>query len=435
MMKKMNKLQRLTRMKRAALLLFVIVSTIFIITLLRPDGLWRNGVKAMAEAAMVGALADWFAIVALFRRVPLPFLSRHSAVIPRNQPQIANNLGQFVQEKFLDTPSLLTLLRRYDPARCAGRWLICPGNSQLLGQYLLQTGNGLLDVMDDSRIQHFMRAAVHTVIDKMDWSRSGAMVLDGLTKNNRHQILLDAAIRQILRLLKKPASRQFIATQLIRWLKKEHPLKSQLLPAEWLSKRGAELMANAVNTVLDDVGHNQQHELRQGFNRAVAVLTEKLKHDPLMIQQVETLRTWLKEDEALNRYIGEIWQDLRLWLKQDLRSKEGVMQRNITAAALWLGKTLCQDDVLRASFNQHIEQAVSNAGPGFSRFLTRHISDTVKSWDAAEMSRQIELNIGRDLQFIRINGTLVGGTIGLGLYLLSLLPGWISQWWPGCSFF
>jgi len=130
----------------------------------------------------------------------------------------------------------------------------------------------------------------------------------------------------------------------------------------------------------------------------------------------------LKNDEAFNRYLGEMWADLRQWLKADMQSEDSRVKQRIANAGLWFGETLTNDASLRASLNEHLEQAAHRLAPDFAAFLTRHISDTVKSWDAKDMSRQIELNIGKDLQFIRVNGTLVGGTIGLILFLLSQLP-------------
>jgi len=281
---------------------------------------------------------------------------------------------------------------------------------------------GFLDLTDDARIQTFMRRAVHRAIDKVDLSQTSAMVLESLTKNNRHQALLDAAIEQLLKLLHKPATREFIAMQLVRWLKREHPIKAKMLPTEWLGEHSAELVANAVDSLLDDVALDQGHELRLGFNRAVDKLIVKLQNDPEMAQRAEEIKGWLKEDASFNRYIGELWNDMRNWLKADLSSEDSRVQEKVRGAAMWLGETLAADPALRDSMNQHLEQAARSVAPEFASFLTRHISDTVKSWDARDMSQQIELNIGKDLQFIRINGTLVGGTIGLILYLLSQLP-------------
>ncbi|NIG21448.1 DUF445 domain-containing protein [Pantoea sp. Al-1710] len=421
----MDKYQQLKRSKRLALALLLVAAATFVVTLFLPPNFWVLGLKAIAEAAMVGALADWFAVVALFRRVPVPFISRHTAIIPRNKDRIGENLGRFVQEKFLDTDSLLALIRRHDPSQMLAQWLNTPGNADRIGRHLLQVMRGFLDLTDDERIQRFLRRAVHRALDKVDLTQSSALLLDSLTKNNRHQELLDAAVQQLLRLLHKPGTREFIATQIVRWLKREHPIKAKMLPTEWLGEHSADLVANAVDSILDEVALDQGHEFRLGFNRAVQRLIEKLKTDPEMAERAEVIKSWLKEDESLNRYIGELWQDLRSWLKADLNSEDSRVQERVRLAALWFGETLAADEALRTSMNQHLEDAARSIAPEFAEFLTRHISDTVKSWDAREMSQQIELNIGRDLQFIRINGTLVGGTIGLVLYLLSQLPAWI----------
>lgn len=429
----MDKQLELKRTKRLALSLLLLAAVTFVVTLFLPPNFYVSGIKAIAEAAMVGALADWFAVVALFRRVPVPFIARHTAIIPRNKDRIGENLGRFVQEKFLDTDSLLNLIRRHDPSQMLATWLSAPGNADRVGRHLLQVMRGFLDLTDDARIQHFMRRAVHKAIDKVDLSQTAALMLESLTKNNRHQELLDAAVDQLLRLLHKPSTREFIASQLVRWLKREHPIKAKVLPTEWLGEHSADLVANAVDSLLDDVALDQGHELRLGFNRAVDRLIEKLKNDPEMAERAEVIKGWLKDDPTLNRYIGELWGDLRDWLKADLNSDDSKVQDKVRLAALWLGETLAADEGLRSSMNQHLEEAARSAAPEFAAFLTRHISDTVKSWDAREMSQQIELNIGKDLQFIRINGTLVGGTIGLVLYLLSQIPavlpvvkGWLA---------
>lgn len=424
----MEKLAELKRAKRLALSLLLIAAATFVTTLFLPPNVWVSGVKAIAEAAMVGALADWFAVVALFRRVPLPFISRHTAIIPRNKDRIGDNLGVFVQEKFLDTQSLIDLIRRHEPALMIGTWFSQPQNAQRVGQHLLQVMGGFLDLTDDSRIQALLKRAVHKAIDKVDLSGTTALMLESLTKNNRHQVLLDALIGQLVALLQRDSTRQFIAQQVVRWLRSEHPRTARLLPTEWLGEHSAELVASAVNTLLDDISQDQTHQIRLAFDSATLKLIDRLKNDPEMAARAEMTKAYLKEDEAFNRYLGELWGDLRSWLKVDMQSDDSRIKQRITEAGQWFGETLVADSALRASLNQHLEQAARNVAPEFAQFLTRHISDTVKSWDAKEMSQQIELNIGKDLQFIRVNGTLVGGTIGLVLYLLSQLPALITPY-------
>lgn len=418
----MNKITELKRAKRLALSLLLIAAATFVITLFLPPNFWVLGIKAIAEAAMVGALADWFAVVALFRRVPIPFISQHTAIIPRNKDRIGENLGQFVQEKFLDTQSLVALIRRHEPALLIGNWFSQPENAQRIGQHLLQIMSGFLELTDDSRIQRLIKRAVHKAIDKVDLSGTSALMLESMTKNNRHQELLDTLITQLITLLQRDSSRAFIAQQIVRWLETEHPLKAKLLPTEWLGEHSAELVSDAVNSLLDDISHDRTHQIRHAFDRATFKLIDKLKHDPEMAVRAESLKSYLKEDEAFNRYLGELWADLRQWVKTDINAGDSRVKQRIASAGQWFGETLVADSALRASLNGHLEQAARKIAPEFATFLTRHISDTVKSWDARDMSQQIELNIGKDLQFIRVNGTLVGGSIGLVLYLLSQIP-------------
>jgi len=422
----MDKELELRQAKRLPLLLLGAAAVLFIATLIwpiyYPPNLWVGGLKAIAEASMVGALADWFAVSALFRRVPIPLVGSHTAIIPRNKDRIADNLAVFVQDKFLNTDSLLALIRRHDPAKIVAGWLSSAENAARLSGYLLKMMRGFLDLADDRRIQQFMRQAIHKAIDKVDLSRSAAMILESLTKNNRHQQLLDDALAQILQLINRPGTHEFIAVQVVRWLKREHPLKEKVLPSEWLGEKSAELAASAVQSILTEIENDPTHALRQGFNRAVQRLIVRLQHDPEMAQRAEEVKRYLKEDETLNGYIGQLWDDLRAWLKEDLSREGSRLHANVSAAGQWFGETLMQDATLRRSLNQHLEEAASGIAPEFSDFLSRHISDTVKSWDAGDMSHQVELNIGKDLQRIRINGTLVGGAIGLLLYLLSLLP-------------
>ena len=418
----MDKLAELKRAKLLALSLLLVAAAIFVTTLFLPPQPWVAALKAISEAAMVGALADWFAVVALFCRVPLPFISRHTAIIPRNKDRIGDNLGHFVQEKFLDTQSLVDLIQKHEPALMIGSWFSQPDNARRVGQNLIKVMGGFLELTDDSRIQGLLKRAVHKAIDKVDLTGTSALMLESMTKNNRHQKLLDALIAQLIALLQRESSREFIARQIVHWLEKEHPLKAKVLPTEWLGEHSAELVTEAVNTLLDDVSQDDAHQVRRAFDRAVLKLIENLKADPEMAAKAENIKRYLKDDETFNRYLGEIWNDLRQWLKTDLDSQDSRVQKRVAEAGQWFGETLVADEALRTSLNGHLEQAARRVAPEFATFLTRHISDTVKSWDAKDMSRQIELNIGKDLQFIRINGTLVGGTIGLILWLFSQIP-------------
>jgi uncharacterized membrane-anchored protein YjiN (DUF445 family) len=414
----MDKEQELRRSKRNALGLLLIAAALFVITLFLPPNFWVSGLKAISEAAMVGAMADWFAVVALFRRVPVPFVSAHTAIIPLNKDKIADNLAVFVQEKFLAPATLINLIRQHDPAQMLTDWLNAPENAQRFAKYAVKLIRGFLDVTDDQRIAQLIRRAIYRVIDKIDLSASIATLLESLTKNGRHQELLD----QVEILLAKDSTRTFISAQIVGWMKREHPMTARLLPTGWLGRNGADMVSNAVNSVLDDMGNDKTHAFRKGFDRSVQSFIWKLQNDPATAQKAEEIKQYLKDDEKLNAYVLQLWGDMRNWLKEDLESEDSRVLAKVTESGQWLGNALAQDEKLRSSLNLQMETIAGKVAPDFAAFLTRHISDTVKGWDPRDMSRQIELNIGKDLQFIRINGTLVGAFIGLALYLLSQLP-------------
>lgn len=418
----MDKEQELRRSKRNALGLLLIAAALFVITLFLPPNFWVSGLKAISEAAMVGAMADWFAVVALFRRVPVPFVSAHTAIIPRNKDKIADNLAVFVQEKFLAPATLINLIRQHDPAQMLTDWLNAPENAQRFAKYAVKLIRGFLDVTDDQRIAQLIRRAIYRVIDKIDLSASIATLLESLTKNGRHQELLDQAMDQLEILLAKDSTRTFISAQIVGWMKREHPMTARLLPTGWLGRNGADMVSNAVNSVLDDMGNDKTHAFRKGFDRSVQSFIWKLQNDPATAQKAEEIKQYLKDDEKLNAYVLQLWGDMRNWLKEDLESEDSRVLAKVTESGQWLGNALAQDEKLRSSLNLQMETIARKVAPDFAAFLTRHISDTVKGWDPRDMSRQIELNIGKDLQFIRINGTLVGAFIGLALYLLSQLP-------------
>ncbi|RJT09695.1 DUF445 domain-containing protein [Rahnella inusitata] len=418
----MDKEQELRRSKRNALGLLLIAAALFVITLFLPPNFWVSGLKAISEAAMVGAMADWFAVVALFRRVPVPFVSAHTAIIPRNKDKIADNLAVFVQEKFLAPATLINLIRQHDPAQMLTDWLNAPENAQRFAKYAVKLIRGFLDVTDDQRIAQLIRRAIYRVIDKIDLSASIATLLESLTKNGRHQELLDQAMDQLEILLAKDSTRTFISAQIVGWMKREHPMTARLLPTGWLGRNGADMVSNAVNSVLDDMGNDKTHAFRKGFDRSVQSFIWKLQNDPATAQKTEEIKQYLKDDEKLNAYVLQLWGDMRNWLKEDLENEDSRVLAKVTESGQWLGNALAQDEKLRSSLNLQMETIAGKVAPDFAAFLTRHISDTVKGWDPRDMSRQIELNIGKDLQFIRINGTLVGAFIGLVLYLLSQLP-------------
>jgi uncharacterized membrane-anchored protein YjiN (DUF445 family) len=408
--------------KRLALAFFAGAATLFVVSLFLPATWWRGLIKAFAEAAMVGALADWFAVAALFRRIPIPIVSRHTEIIPANKARIADNLAAFVHEKFLDTDSIVGLIRRHDPAQRVADWLVKPENTERLGHYLVRMAGWALDFIEDAAVQNFIRRAVHAMVRQVDLSRTSGTILESLTAGGRHHELLDEGISQLAQLLANEETQAVIAQGIVDWLREEYAFMERMLPSELIGRKGADLTVRMASSILSRVNEDPEHPLRKRFDAFTHDFIERLKNDPAFIEKGEEIKRHLIGDETLNGYLGGLWSDLKAWIKRDLDAADSVLRQRIVATGAWVGRMLAEDPDLRASLNDNLELAARGAAPEFAGFLMRHIADTVKNWDSGEMSEQVELNIGKDLQYIRINGTVVGGLIGVGLYLLSTLP-------------
>ncbi|WP_205964419.1 DUF445 domain-containing protein [Ramlibacter agri] len=420
-----DKVQELKRAKLRAFLLLAAAAGLFLVTLALPPRAWVLALRAITEAAMVGGLADWFAVTALFRRIPtgIPYITAHTNVISNSKDRIADNLAVFVKEKFLDPESLVKLIRKNDPAGFLATWLSDEANTRKLGGTLARAAGGALHMVEDTRIEQLLRDAAREMLRDVDLSQALAGVLDTLTSDNRHEELLEQAIMRATRLLDKPESRQWIARHIAQWLKEEYPRTGKALPTEWIGRNAADIVTGAVNKWLDAIRQDPIHKYRLLFDQMVREYVERLKSDPVLKARAEQVKHFILDDAAFGKYIAGLWGAFRRWLTEDLQHEDSAFQRSVAASGAWLGRQLVEDSGLREALTGHMEQAARGMAPDFAEFLTVHIRDTIRNWDARDMAQQIELNIGKDLQAIRINGTLVGGSIGLGLHLLTYLPG------------
>lgn len=410
---------QLAHAKRQATGLFIAVVVVFALTYAFPQNLWVECIRAMAEAAMVGALADWFAVSALFRRIPLPYLARHTDIIARNKDRIGDNLSAFVRDRFLDAPSLVTMIRRHDPADMLAQWLTSPANSGLLGKQVSRLMATALDTVEDDKIQELLNSAARALIGQLDISRTMAAALGALTHERRHQILLDDLLVRLNALLQSPETRGFIANTLVNWIKREHPLKQKVLPTDWLGGKGASAISHAVETLLVEVAKDPNHQLRDALDEAIAKLIERMQNDPDWEERGEQIRSYLQNDEALGSYVHEIWADLRRKLRADLQDENSAIASSVSSMGKWLGMSLAGDAALRVRLNVRLELWAAQWAPDVAQSVAEHIRATVQRWDAQEMAQLVEQHIGSDLQYIRINGTIVGGFIGLILFVIS----------------
>lgn len=423
-MKSMNsiaKQQQLSNMKRSATALLAGVTLLFILARWQQGiGLW-GWVAAFAEAAMIGALADWFAVVALFKR-PLGLPIPHTAIIPRNKVRIADNLAIFVRDKFLATDTLVEKIRSFDPAQKIAGWLNAGNNADLFaGKVLAMVVNGL-DFIDDARVQNALRTAVQQRMDKLDLGQTIGRLLDILTADNRHQLLLNEALRKLATTLDDPASQKALAGMIIEVAGREYPGLMQMLgmvadPEEFSQKISTSLV-HSINSWLHEIGDDPAHPRRQQFDQVVAEFLERMKTDPALHQKINHWKQQLLNSPEAAQYIDGLWGQLKSWLRDDLAKDDSSLRAKIADGARHMGQWLADNPALRDSINDHMADAARGMASDLRDTIALHIASTVKQWEDSELVRELELSVGSDLQFIRINGTVVGGLIGIVLHAI-----------------
>ena len=397
-----------------AAILFVVART------QKGHGAWE-WVAAFAEAAMVGALADWFAVVALFRHplgVPIP----HTAIIRNKKEAIAGNLADFIRDKFLASNTLIARLRAYNPAEHLAVYLMSRENAAGLAKGLTRVCADSLDFIDEERVQRLLQAALSNRIEGFDLSTSAGTVLETLRNGNRHQVVLDDLLQRCAGWLAGEEAQVKLAKAIEDMAAKEYPLLMVFMPNKDQFARGAgEKIVKRINAFIQEVNADPAHEVRYRFDTAVTGFIARLKSDPELRSKVEEIKRDVVHNQAITDYARSIGVDLKNWLESDLQQPDSKVQARIAAAIAGLGATLSLNRELKESLNEHLEKLVLHYGDALRTAIAGHISGTVQQWESDAYVSEIELSIGSDLQFIRMNGTLVGGVIGLLLHAVGLL--------------
>lgn len=424
-METQDKAVALKRMKWFAFALLIAAGALFALAKSRHDeGIWA-WVASFAEAAMVGALADWFAVVALFRHplgVPIP----HTAILPANKARVGDNLAAFVRDRFLGTDALVARVNAFDPASRLSLWLSEPKNAELLGKKAVTAVGQLLSFADDDRIKTMLHDTLRRRADQFDLAGAAGGVLASLTSDRRHQLLLDEGLTQMAAWLDKPEVQEMLAARIVAVAGEEYPkLVGMLgfvgLNAEDLGSKFAAGLVRGANQWLHDVSSDPEHERRLAFDAAVARFVERLRTDPAFKARIdEHKREWLERPE-LRDYVNGLWDEFVAWLDADIRRPDSALHMKVVAMAGGFAAALGNDPALRDSINEHMRDALKALAPELRDGIAKHIAATVKQWDDATLVRDVELNIGRDLQFIRVNGTLVGGAVGILIHAVTTL--------------
>ena len=429
-----DKHSQLKRAKQNALICLLIAAGVFVSAIVTQvyvpslaSAKWLGLIKMASEAALVGGLADWFAVTALFKPIPARYPIPHTNIVASNKKVIAQNLSQFVKEKFFHASAIETLIASSQPAKGAGRWLEDPQHAKKLSRFLCDAIAGILRLVDDKPVKAFIGRTAEKGINQLDLQQLIATVLSNITRERHHQLVLDKLLGNVAKLMGEPETQEYIAATLIDWLKTEHNRLEKLLPSTWLSERGALIAVKAVSRVLDDVYADDDHPLRHAFDEQVNDFLHEVQTSESMAQRINNYKEQLVHDPALKVFLNKSWGALHGRMLESLTAESGKAETKVTHWLNELGHSLTTDERLSSAFDRHIGEAGKYMAPELADFLTKHIEDTINSWDENEMAEQIELNIGRDLQKVRINGTLVGGLIGALLFGLEQVIAITSQ--------
>jgi uncharacterized membrane-anchored protein YjiN (DUF445 family) len=395
----------LDRMKVRATGLLILMGLVFVVArMYEAQHPWLGYIRATAEASMVGGIADWFAITALFRH-PLSIPIPHTAIIPNRKDRIGRSLGNFVQNNFLSPEVLTAKLRAAQISRRAGEWLSNLEHARTAAQQVGSALRGAGNVVRDEDVHALLDRTVVEPLRQMPIAPVLAKGLALLTIDDRHQQLLDRVIHGFTRLV---AENEELIREKIR---EESPW--------WVPKvvddRIHQKVLGGIERTLFEVGADPDHPLRHRFNELLDEWIVQLQDSPEVIARAEAIKQQVLDPETSGRLAASLWQELKLILGRESPSTDGApdaVARGLSA----LGAAALEDEALLEKIDGWVITAVLRVVEQHRGEVGGLIAQTVSSWDPDETSRRIELLVGRDLQFIRINGTLVGGLVGLVIY-------------------
>jgi uncharacterized membrane-anchored protein YjiN (DUF445 family) len=401
------KRRQLRTMQARATGLLVVAAIVYVVATLSGDeAVWVGYVRAAAEAGMVGGIADWFAVTALFRHpfgIPIP----HTAIVPMRKDRIGRSLGNFVQNNFLAAGVITQKLKSLSAGDRLADWVNQPENAREVARHAAVAIGGVIGVMRDEEVQEVIERNLEDRVRSAPATPMIAKVLTMVTAGGRHQEMLDAALRLIDRLLEenKDALRARIREETPWWV-----------PTPVDDKIYRKIVAG-VETTLHEISTQPEHPLRARYSEAFDEFISKLEHSPEMREKGESWKEELLQHPAVRGYAASLWGDMKGALLRYSEDPESQLRRQIEGAVVNFGGTLREDPELRAKIDGWLESAVLYVVEQYRHEVGDLIATTVQAWDAHETSRKIELQIGKDLQFIRINGTLVGALVGLLLHL------------------
>jgi uncharacterized membrane-anchored protein YjiN (DUF445 family) len=400
----------LDRMKRRATALLAAVTVIFVVALRFESAYpWVSYVRAAAEAAIVGGLADWFAVTALFRHplgIPIP----HTAIVPTNKDRIGRAMGDFVQHNFLAPDLIAARLKTLRAAERIVRWMVVPEQADRLSRTVARSLAGGAQILKDDEVQMLIDSALIERIRSVRVAPFVGQALAHLTEQGRHQRLLDEALRAAAHLLdeNEQVIRARVGAETPWWV------------PEMVDQKIHEKIVSGIKHTLDEVSKNSEHPLRHRLNDAVERTITRLQTAPDLAARVEALKEAALAHPVLREFMLSLWADAKQALINAAeRQDQDAGIRQISLGLQSTAHTVLADAALMEKLDGWLIEAVTDLVEEYRDEVGNFIAETVAAWDTEATSQKIEQQIGRDLQFVRVNGTLVGGLAGLLLYTAS----------------
>jgi uncharacterized membrane-anchored protein YjiN (DUF445 family) len=373
---------------------------------------WLGYVKAFAEAAMVGGLADWFAVTALFRH-PLGLPIPHTAIIPRNKDRIGEALARFLQENFLIPRVVARRMQKLDVAGVTGRFLQTPagqgtrirgGASRLIAD--------MFESLDDERLGGIVKSAISSRLRRSEISPLLGHALASAINEDRHVPMLEAAIRWMARALdaNEPLIREMV-----------HKKANWALKLAGLDTKLADAIIDGLKKLTVEMSTDPAHPVRVKVEEALAQLANDLQTRPETRERVEAIKEQLLDNRSVSLWLDTLWQKGREAIVKAARNPDAVLAGKLGEVLKSMGVTLESDPRIRIALNRFARRAIVGMAASYGSSIVKLVSETVRSWDARTVTNRLEAAVGRDLQYIRINGTLVGGLVGLILHVLDTI--------------
>jgi uncharacterized membrane-anchored protein YjiN (DUF445 family) len=362
-------------------------------------------VRAFAESALIGGFADWFAVTALFRR-PLGLPIPHTAIVPSRKNDIGRALARFVRDHFLVREAVAARLERTDLAGRAGAWLEQEKNAALLDRDLAAALDWLLRGIDGGELRSALGASLRNTLDQVPVSRVLGTLLEVLTSGAHAQTLIDEVVA---------FGRAQLDAHRFELRLRIHDRSPWWLP-KFVDQEIYDQLVGEFERILTEIAVDADHPARIELNSRMSALREALANDPELVAKVRALQDELVGHPAVRTYAHDLWQRIREYVHASLDDPQSALRLGVQRELRAIGVTLKNDAAAGERLNGWLRQLVLYFVETYRDPLSEVISETVERWDPSATSERIELHIGRDLQFIRVNGTLVGGLVGLLIY-------------------